>query len=98
MSTERIVEVGLDESGGLYVKPEAAKFPFIYREAMGVHWDKDRERLYSPKPKEWSYIEWFKQICRAAEEQSVSLVLAPSTIFLNLPEEVASEIRSSLSA
>lgn len=79
MRTDPIEAVGIDEGGSLWVKPAAATFPLIYREAMEVHWDAERRRLYSPKPREWSYAAWFKQITDAAREQGVELQLGPAT-------------------
>lgn len=52
MRTDTIVAVGIDEDGSLWVRPATATFPYIYREAMGVHWDAGRRRLFSPKPRE----------------------------------------------
>ena len=79
MRTDTIVAVGIDEDGSLWVRPATAIFPYIYREAMGVHWDAERRRLYSPKPREWSYARWFKQIRDAAGAQGVDLALRATT-------------------
>lgn len=79
MQTDMIEAVGIDESGSLWVKPATATFPYIYREAMGVHWDAERLCLYSPKPREWSYAAWFRQIRDAAREQGFDLRLGPAT-------------------
>ena len=79
MRTDIIEAVGIDEGGSLWVKPTAATFPLIYREAMEVHWDAERLRLYSPKPREWSYTTWFKQIRDAARQHGVDLQLGLAT-------------------
>jgi hypothetical protein len=52
---DTIEEIGIDEGGRLYLIPTQANFPFIYREAMEVHWNLDRRCLYGPNPREWSY-------------------------------------------
>ena len=54
MRTDSVEAVGIGEAGSLWVKPAAATIPLIYREAMEVHWDPTRLRLYSPKPRKWS--------------------------------------------
>jgi hypothetical protein len=81
MRTDAIEAVGIDEGGSLWVKPATATFPYIYREAMEVHWDAERLCIYSPKPREWSYARWFKQIKDAAREQGVELALDQTTSY-----------------
>ena len=34
----------------------------IYRSATEVHWDNNENFLYSPKPRDWTYLDWYKQI------------------------------------
>ena len=70
MTTDRIAELAIDDAGRLCVKPTTATFPFIWREAMEVHWDPHGGFLYSPKPREWSYADWLRQILSAAKETS----------------------------
>jgi hypothetical protein len=62
MLRDSIEALGIAPDGSPWVRPANATFPYIYREAMEVHWDADRRCLYGPKPREWSYIDWFKQI------------------------------------
>jgi hypothetical protein len=69
MGTDSIGEIAIDEVGRLCVRPSTASFPFIWREAMEVHWDPWGQLLYSPKPREWSHARWFRQITAAAGEQ-----------------------------
>jgi hypothetical protein len=40
-----IEALGISEDGALWVKPATATFPFIYREAMEVHWDEKKGHL-----------------------------------------------------
>ena len=92
MDVDTIAEVGIDGDMRLFVRPATARFPYIYREAMEVHWDAARSRLHSPKPREWTYLRWFQQIVAAAAEQSTDLRLAPSTAWTNVPEDLRAEI------
>ncbi|HTN93879.1 MAG TPA: hypothetical protein VMJ33_04795 [Gallionella sp.] len=39
MERDAISEIGMDDEGRLYVAPETKTFPYIYREAMEVHWN-----------------------------------------------------------
>lgn len=88
MQSDLIEAVGIDESGSLWVKPATATFPYIYREAMEVHWDAERACLYSPKPREWPYTAWFRQIRDAAREQGYDLTLTPATTWNGIDPEL----------
>jgi hypothetical protein len=88
MRADTIAAVGIDDGGSLWVKPATATFPYIYREAMEVHWDAERLRLYSPKPREWSYVRWFKQIRDAAREQGVQLEVGRTTSWAGIDPEL----------
>ena len=65
-SDDFVAEIGIDPEGRLYIRPYESSFEFIYREAMEVHWDADTRRLISPKPRQWTYVDWFRQIISAA--------------------------------
>ena len=92
MLTDKIKEIGVDNDGRLYVRPCTQSFPYIYREAMEVQWDSERGILYSPPPREWSYVDWFKQIHSAAKEQGVLLRLSQDTTWIDVPEAIRSDI------
>jgi hypothetical protein len=55
MTTDKIIEIGIDDQQRLYIKPEKQTFEYIYRTAAEVGWDNKERFLYSPKPREWSY-------------------------------------------
>ena len=92
MEADTTAEVGIDEDMRLFVRPTVASFPYIYREAMEVHWDASRRRLHFPQPREWTYLRWSQQIVAAAAEQSRVLQLVPSTEWTNVPTELRAEI------
>ena len=93
MNTDSIAEVGIDEQERLYVRPDTATFPYIYREAVEVHWEPSLHRLHYPKPRGWTYLLWFQHIIGAAELQSYDLRLTPSTAWRNMPSELIAEIQ-----
>ena len=95
MRTDTFEAVGIDERGSLWVKPATTTFPYIYREAMEVHWDAEHLRLYSPKPREWSYIAWFKHIRDAARAQGVELKLEQTTSWSGIDPDLQKAIASS---
>lgn len=95
MSEDTIAEVGIDDEGRLYVRPSAMSFEYIYRAAMEVNWDDAKRRLSSPKPREWSYVDWFKQIVSAAlDEYGARLKLTAETVWSNVPAPLRDELQS----
>lgn len=92
MKKDEILQIGIDENGRLFIVPKTQSFPYIYREAMEVHWDSEGKFLYSPKPREWSYIEWYTQILKAVKEQSCLLLITENTQWINILEELKNEI------
>jgi len=91
MQRDAIADIEIDATGQLHVVPASSTFPYIYREAMEVHWNPERSSLYSPVPREWSYARWFEQIIAAAREQGCLLHLTASTSWRNIPESVKAE-------
>ena len=87
MDTDKITEVAIDSEGRLLVFPASNTYPMIYREAVEVHWDAVGRFLYSPKPREWSYLHWFQHIIEVAG----GLALSPDTRWTNVPEELRRE-------
>ncbi len=97
MRKDLIAEVGIDQTGRFYIMPSSVKFPYIYREAMEVHWDAKENFLHSPAALralswEWTYLDWFKQITNAAEEQGYSLRISKATKWANVPEPLKEQI------
>ena len=94
METDQIGKIEIDKEGRLHIKPEKVKFPLIYRSATEVHWNSDKQTLYSPKPREWSYSKWFKYIIDVAKKEAFcQLQLTDHTEWVNIPEYLKSEIK-----
>jgi hypothetical protein len=96
MRTDEIKGIGIDEDGVLWVKPATTTFPYIYREAMDVRWDEQRQCLYSHKPRDWSYVDWFIRIREAAKEQGVALVFGSITCWSNIDGNLKTSMRSAV--
>ena len=95
MREDSIAEVGIDDEGRLYVQPSSMSFNYIYRAAMEVNWDASQRRLFSPQPREWTYLDWFKQIvAAAADEYGIRLELTSETVWSNVPASLQAEIGS----
>ena len=87
MTRDDIAHVEIDAAGRLHVVPRTQAFPYIWREAMEVAWDPERNSLRSPKPREWSYAQWYVQLLEAARQQGVHLAPTASTAWGNVDED-----------
>ena len=98
MKRDVVARIEIDSDGRLHVVPASATFPYIWREAMEVHWDADRRSLYAPPPREWSRARWLRQVLDAAREQGCELLLTEQTewsgIELTVRREMIHEVRS----
>ena len=93
MGSDNILEVGIDQEGRLFIKPEKSKFPLIYRSATEVHWDNRKNILYSPKPREWSYIDWYRYIVTTVNSEcGCKLKLTSETIWISIPDTIKQEL------
>ncbi len=93
MKFDYITEIGIDEMERLYIKPHKEHFSLVWRIATEVHWDDKGLFLYSLKPKEWSYLTWYKHIVGVAETGvNCKLLLTPETKWINIPEELKNQI------
>ena len=98
MRQDPIAQVEIRSDGRLYVVPTSASLPYIWREAMEVHWDPKRRALYAPPPREWSWARWLRQVLDAARTQGVDLQVTDDTRWIGVDakdqDEMAQEARS----
>ncbi|MGA6121634.1 hypothetical protein [Sphingobacterium anhuiense] len=93
MTIDKILEIGIDDKERLFIKPDNERFTLIYRTATEVHWDNNRLFLYSPKPKDWTYFDWFRQITEVTKaECNCELILTDETKWTNISEELKQQI------
>jgi hypothetical protein len=91
--TDNIVLIEIDNSGRLNIKPESVRFTLIYRTATEVHWNNVSKTLYSPQPKDWTYLDWFNHIIKVAREECFcSLIITDQTVWINIPNDLKAEI------
>ena len=86
MKTDNIKEINIDSLGRLCIYPDKEVFSLIWRSATEVKWDNNKSFLYSPKPTEWSYFDWFKHITDVIRnEYNCDLLLTENTSWGNIP-------------
>ena len=94
MRQDEIARVEIDANGRLHVVPLSCSLPFVWREAMEVHWDPKRRSLYAPPPREWSRARWLRQIVDAARTQGIELVVTEETKWVGVdPGDLAEMVR-----
>ncbi len=92
MKKDLISEISIIEQK-LIIRPHRKVFEYVYRAAMEVNWDAKNKVLYSPVPKDWEYIDWFKQIYSAVlNEYGCFLEISQDTVWNNIPEKLKTEI------
>lgn len=96
MTDENIEEIAIDASGGLIVRPERSSFSDLYQAgAFGFRWDDATAALASPKPKEWSYLNWFEHMLAViANNYGTALKTAYSTKWTSVPAGVREELEA----
>jgi hypothetical protein len=96
MRTDNIVKVEIDSLDRLCIYPEKEKFTLIWRSATEVHWDDKGLFLYSPKPREWSYLDWYRQITSViSTEYNCQLLITGDTIWINISNNLQKQILES---
>jgi len=92
---DEIIEIGIDSKERLFIKPKREKFALIYRTASEVHWDEKGQFLYSPKPREWDYIDWYKQIIKIVDTDcNCKLILTYRTTWTHISDELKKQIKT----
>ena len=90
---EDISEIGIDGNIGIYIRPETAKFPFIWRSASGIHWDDRKNILHTTNQTGWTHLQWYKQIVGVIrDEYSYELLLTDKTIWINISNDLKKEM------
>jgi DNA-binding transcriptional regulator/RsmH inhibitor MraZ len=92
MHTDKIDKIEIDSIGRLCITPHIKEFTLIYREAKEVHWDTTHKFLYSPPPREWSYLDWYKHIIGVVKECNCILELTDDTEWINVPQPLKTDI------
>jgi hypothetical protein len=96
-----VAEISIDEDGRLLIRPRQAEeiFQYVYHAAAEIQWDGDQACFATPKPREWSYLQWF-QHARVAirSELGRDFELNGRTTWANIPDVLRAEISTALTA
>ena len=94
MGYDRIKKIEIDSKGRLLVYPEKERFDMIYREAREVNYDGKNKYLFTPKSREWSYLDWFKHIIIVLQDCNSYLNITENTEWINIPDDLKVEIEA----
>ena len=95
MIEDRIAEIGVDEKGRLYVRPELQDFPHIYRTALGILWEASDRRLVAASAQGQAYLDGFHRIVAAvADEYDVRLRLGSMTTWVAIGDDLRGEMEA----
>ena len=96
MKSIEVMEIKISEAGELLVKPAVNPDKicrFVYRAAMEVDWDEESQSFICPKPREWTYFDWYKQVVAATvSELGILLKVTSGTVWTNVPREFQEQI------
>jgi len=92
MKSDFIKEIKIDKLGRLCIFPTKEQFSLVWRTATEVQWDEREKFLFSPKPREWTYFEWFNQILKTAKDCGCKLLITNETVWINVPDLIKQQI------
>ncbi len=92
MLTDKIKAIEIDSTGRLCITPVREEFFGIWLLGKEVHWDEKDRFLYTPAPREWTYLDWYNHILNVVEEFNRALVLTDDTEWINVPLSLKNEI------
>ena len=92
MRADKIDKIEIDSIGRLCITPHMEEFFQIWTLATGVQWDDKGRFLFSPEPREWTYLDWYKHIISVIKECNCVLTLTDDTEWINVPSTLKTEI------
>ena len=90
-------EISIHEDGRLIIRPREANdwYQYVYRAAGEVSWDPAIACFVCPRPREWSYLQWFQHARDAVRsELGCDFEITDRTSWTNIPEVLRHAISS----
>ncbi|MEO7456863.1 MAG: hypothetical protein ABIY52_11425 [Gemmatimonadaceae bacterium] len=95
MRAFEVAEISIDDNGRLLIRPREfdASFPFVLRAAAEVNWDAASASFECPKPREWTYLQWFQRARSVVRsELGHELQVNDRTTWTNIPDALREAI------
>jgi hypothetical protein len=100
MKTRAIERVVVESQGTLFVYPqleESVGYEYIYREANGLRWAKERRALCAYEPSRWEHEELLRHMAMALREAfDEELVITDQTAWDGVSPDVQAKLRKVL--
>ena len=98
MKIRAIATTVIEPSGALFVCPltdEQMGYEYIYREANGLRWDRERKALCAHEPARWDHEELLQHIAATLREAfDEKLVFTEKTAWVGVPPELQNRLRA----
>lgn len=93
MTTDNIKAISIDDEGKLRIYPSSTTYDNIHKSVAEVHWDAEDKFLYSPSPRDSSYLQWFIYIVFMINSKCGNLLIIDGkTEWMGFPEETKNQI------
>lgn len=98
MKTLAIDSLEMDSSGSLFVGPKTdGSYEYIYREANGLRWDRQKRALHAYEPARWKPVELLQHIAVTLRDScDEALVFTDSTSWFGVPAGLQDDLRKVL--
>ena len=101
MRDRAIAQVEIDFSGRLLIRPRAESdsvYEYIYREANGLRWDREKHALCAYEPARWGYEELLRHIAATLRDcMDEELRITEQTAWVGVSLELQHLLRQALS-
>ena len=101
MTDRAITAVEIDSSGRLLVRPKVesgALYEYIYREANGLRWDREKHAFYAHEPSRWGHEELLQHIAATVRSAfAEELRITAQTAWVGVAPELERKLRHVLS-
>ena len=100
MQQRAIAKIIIEPSGALLVCPRAETpvgYEYIYREANGLRWDREKRALFAYEPSRWKHEELLQHIAPTLRHRcDEELYFAEQTEWVGVSPALQSALRSAL--
>ncbi len=88
-----IVEVGINNQGQFFIRPNDASFDTINTIAPALQWHIESKMLYVPEPGPWPPLGWFRYIIKMCKRgYQCHLELTETTVWVNISDELKQQM------
>ena len=93
-----IDSVEIDSSGALFIRSQTDRsYEYIYREASGLRWDRQRRALHAYEPSRWEAVELLRHMAVTLRDCcDEELAFVGSTAWQGVPQDLQDDLQGAL--